>query len=133
MKSILILLFSCVLSTVYAQNGVCESEDILIPSNYKAAKDKPLTLDVTDIKDFRMTLFDGGGQKLYEVEINIAHAPEDVKEGRYFKAVDTGWVGDKDMNGNEIAAGMYYYAIDGECMNDKPVRKTGAVVLTKTK
>lgn len=132
MKSILIILFCCTLSTVYAQDGACEAGDILMPSNYKAAKDKPLVLEVTDIKDFRMTLFDGTGRKLYEVEINIAHAPEDVKDGRYFQAVNTGWIGAKDMNGDEIEAGMYYYAIDGECMNDKPVRKTGAVVLTKT-
>ncbi|MCP4440222.1 MAG: hypothetical protein GY810_14860 [Aureispira sp.] len=130
MKNLLLILFCCSLSTAYAQHN-CTAMDFLVPSNYKASKGEPLMLEVTDVKDFRMTIFDGSGHKLYEVEINIAHAPEDVKDGRYFKTIDTGWTGDKDMNGNSIKAGRYFYAIDGECMDDKPVRRTGAVVLTK--
>ena len=131
-----LILFCLMLGNVKAQEretkkSSCNATDIIISANYRVSTESPLQIDVFEIRDLRMTVFDGAGHKLHEVEINITYTPNDVKESRYFKQVDIGWKGDKDMHGNEVEGGMYYYAIDGECMNGNPVRKTGSFVLTK--
>lgn len=107
--------------------GQCTRDNINVPPNLEPynKKDKPktLTLKTKGIKELKLLIYTTNGRKIFESSSALVGAAIDKT-----KLVDTGW--DGTQMGEDLAAGIYVYSMEAQCLDKKTVRKSGTIVLT---
>ena len=119
------MLSSLCISNTHAQTE-CTEANIIVPETYvyntKNPKDFKLTL--TNIKNTKLMIFDRFGNRLFECNIDANYMKEHIDEaGNKTRTYTTGW--DGIYKEEPLAAGMYSYFVEGNCLEGNRIKKSG--------
>lgn len=106
--------------------GECNDAEIKMPAVFELHGEQTLNVEVTNIKEWRLMIFDRKGTKLFESEISVLYnAQTDIKDGKKKRNVDTGWSG--RFQSQLLPSEMYVYTINAVCVDEKKFKGNGFI------
>lgn len=132
MKTIIYLTFSLflMLGTASAQDNVAGCEAFM-PAVFSVSVEQPnLELQVVDVSEARLLIFDRQGQKIFESVLDINYLPEHITEDKKkSRKIDSGWGGKR--LGKELDAGTYFYILNATCTDESTQQWKGYISLLR--
>lgn len=107
-----------------ATAGECTDAFVRVPEVFELHGEQGVSIEVGNVKEVRLMVFDRKGIKLFETQISVLYNPQtDVKEGVKRRFVDSGWNG--HSQGQKLPQGLYAYTLQAVCIDDKKMKGNG--------
>jgi hypothetical protein len=140
-KIILSSLFCFVAAFANAQVEVPEAPEkvvahcaIEVPPTFAPGLEdgKIMEIQVTNVKEFSIVIFDRWGKKVLESAVAIPYdsEPED-SEALKTRLVETGW--DATYKDRNLKPGSFFFTIEAICFDETPLKQNGNVSLVRPK
>lgn len=120
-------LTALLISMAVGVQGQCNKNNIKVPPNLepynKKNQPRTLTLETKGIKELKLLIYTTKGTKVFESSSALVGASEEK-----IKLLDTGW--DGMQLGENLAAGIYIYSMEAQCLDKSMIQKSGSIILT---